>query len=116
MKSISDLCLRTATENTLRYHGIMTVDTLCRNTAVDLLRLEGIGKKALAEITECLATAGRSLGEEVTDGLEASIAIDLVLTPEISLEVRAIASMCNLPTDAIINCMLALEVRRWSKT
>ncbi|MEK9176860.1 MAG: DNA-directed RNA polymerase subunit alpha C-terminal domain-containing protein, partial [Patescibacteria group bacterium] len=58
---IESLELSTRTANALTNAGVRTVGGLVRKTAPDLLSIEGVGEKAVQEITEALAKQGTSL-------------------------------------------------------
>ncbi len=58
---VSDLGLSTRIEGALTDAGIKSAAGLARKTAATLLELDGIGEKAVGEISEALATHGLSL-------------------------------------------------------
>ncbi len=60
-QSIWGLELTTRSENCLRCGGIDTIGNLTNCTEVDLLKMEGFGKKSLTEIKDVLKSHGLSL-------------------------------------------------------
>lgn len=51
IKNIDDLCLSVRTYNVLRRAGITTVDELLQKDRNELIRIRGMSKKTLEEIT-----------------------------------------------------------------
>jgi hypothetical protein len=64
---IPELGFRTRTKRLLETENIAYVGDLVRKTEVELLRIEGLGKKALNEIKEALVMRGIHLGMVVDD-------------------------------------------------
>jgi len=52
------------TTNALIGHGILTLDQLVFKTEIDLLRIEGLGRKSVREVKEVLAEKGLCLCKE----------------------------------------------------
>lgn len=62
LKSVESLDLSTRSLHILQEEGISTVGDLVRHTEAELMRLPALGRKALNEIKESLASRGLSLG------------------------------------------------------
>jgi len=58
---IEALDLTVRAENCLKSENIYTVDQLCQYSERNLLKINGMGRKALNEVKEALAKMGRTL-------------------------------------------------------